>query len=160
MTYHPAGYKLPGEQVGEIIQSRVMAKAVIPQEDGTNKIVVIFEASKYHHFFFVFTAPKRARRKAWKFTHQYYILYGRLIRPGVIGYYDLKSFVQEYMHAKNFRIALYCTKAELADKIERIIHPNIQPSIQFNQTFEYANGITSGRRDHKFYLARAYALGK
>lgn len=160
MTYHPAGYKTSTERIEGIIQGRVMAKAVIPQEDGTNKIVAVFEESDHHYFFYLFTAPKGARRKAWKFTHQYYILYGRPIRPGVIGYYDLKSFVQEYMHTKKFHITLYCTKAELADKIERIIHPNIQPSIQFNQTFEYANGITSGRRDHKFYLARAYALGK
>lgn len=111
------------QKIEENIQSRVMAKAVIPQEDGTNKIVVVFDASDYHYFFYLFTAPKGARRKAWKFTHQHYILYGRLIRPGVIGYYDLKSFVQEYMHAKKFRITLYCTKEDLAAKYERIIHP-------------------------------------
>lgn len=106
-----------------IISSRIISQAKSVNQDGTVTIIAVFERSTYQKFFHVFTAAsKRAPRKTWKYTNQYYSIYSGI---GSDPYYTLRSLLasRHPYSGRTWTIRHHHGARTLADLTKRIAHP-------------------------------------
>ena len=125
-----------------IIDSKLLAKAVI-EKNGKIIIIAVFEKSEYYRFFFQFEAnSRRSPRKAWRFTNLYYS-----VCAGTV-WKSLEQYVEARYPACPCRIRYIIRKKSFDIWYERLAFPfrnYIQPSPLPGQTFGYANSISSGK---------------
>lgn len=126
--------------------SKLLAKGVFEKE-GKVHIIAVFERSDFYHFFFHFTArSKRSPRKTWKFDWQYYMVSGGFpTKP----YKSIDEFIQDHYNVSDFKIRYSIRVRSYKVFHERIAFPfkNYVRSMPLpGQTFDYANGITTGKR--------------
>lgn len=101
------------ENKKEILNSPILAKAIL-QKGNMIEIIVVYEGSTRHEFYWVFRArAKRSSRKSWKLAGYY----GRDNAPQA--YRDFRSFVEYYKdrQIQDTRILSIRIKAKLISGI-------------------------------------------
>lgn len=135
----------------DIIESKLLAKAVF-EYNGKIHILAVFERSDYYRFFHLFTArTARTPRKNWKYTKQYFGLYG----TGGLG--KIAMSIEEYLKNSIYRDCsfkvIYPRPIKKKDYLiwhRRIALPleNRQPATPApGQNFKYTSAVTSGNRE-------------
>ncbi len=81
-----------------VITSAIVAKAIVKRGDGRINIVVVFQKSTRHEFYWVFQAKSaRSARRSWKYVCHF----GRDFNTDHKAYTDFQSFTAHYASGKH-----------------------------------------------------------
>lgn len=133
-----------------VLTSAIVAKSAVVRENGKVNIIVVFQKSTRHEFYWVFRAKNaRSARKSWKFEGYYNRDFNSDAKP----YRDFGSFVAYYAGRNqckvlNVRVLHVRRMAALRTKTDfESIHSDWQPRINSNdpRDFRKMNKALEGR---------------
>lgn len=122
-----------------VLGSKILAKSVIRRADGKVQILVVFQKSTYHEFYWVFRAKSaRSARRSWRYVSHY-----RRDCMGLVAYTDFQTFVA--YHVSRSQAALLSVRvlqrrrlAALLEKVEHeSIHTDWTPRIDSSNPRDY-----------------------
>jgi len=135
-----------------VLSSAIVAKAVVRKENGRINLIVVFQQSTRHEFYWVFQAKSaRSARKSWKFV----CAYGRDFNTAEKPYRDFGSFVDYYartQHAEVRTVRLHQTRrlaALLTKTAFESIHSDWTPRIDSTDPRSYRKLNTAFARNVK-----------
>ena len=112
-----------------VLSSAIVAKAVVTREDGRINIIVVFQQSTRHEFYWVFqTRSARSARKSWKYISHY----GRDFSAAEKPYSDLGSFVAYY--ARNRRAEVRTVRVQHVRRLSALLAKTAHESIHSDWT--------------------------
>jgi len=107
-----------------VISSAILAKATVRRENGRIYLIVVFQHSTRHEFYWVFQAKSaRSPRRSWRYVWHY----GRDFNMGEKPYRDFGSFVDHYArinHAQVLAVRVHHTR-RLATVLTKTDHESI-----------------------------------
>jgi hypothetical protein len=127
----------------EILQTKLLAKAVI-EKDGKIEIIAVFAGSDFYRFFFIFHArSRRSPRKSWVWKKIY-----QSINAGMAETFTLETFLARRYAGRPVKIKHYISKKYLSTFTSRIAHSYSSPETIAvpGATYRYAAWVSSGKR--------------
>lgn len=125
-----------------VLTSAIVAKSAVVRENGKVNIIVVFQKSTKHEFYWVFRAKNaRSARKSWKFEGYYNRDFNSDAKP----YRDFGSFVDYYSRRNqakvlNVRVLHVRRVAALLTKTDfESIHSEWTPRINSDDPRSYKN---------------------
>lgn len=107
-----------------VIGSAILAKATVRRENGRINLIVVFQQSTRHEFYWVFQARSaRSPRKSWKYVYHY----GRDFNTDYKPFTDFQSFVAHYAknnHAEVLTVRVLHVR-RLASMLAKTAHESI-----------------------------------
>jgi hypothetical protein len=135
-----------------VISSAIVAKAVVQREDGRINLLVVFQESTTHEFYWVFQAKSaRSARKSWRYVSQY----GRDFNTAEKPYRDFGSFVAHYARLNHAEVRTLRVQhvrrlaTLLAKTTHESIHSDWSPRIDSTDPRSYRKLNTAFARNIK-----------
>jgi hypothetical protein len=109
-----------------VLSSAIVAKAVVKREDGRINLIVVFQESTTHEFYWVFRA--KSARKSWKYVSQHSRDFNSAVKP----YRDFGSFVAHY--ARNNHAEVRTVRVQHVRRLAALLAKTAHESIHSDWT--------------------------